>query len=262
MEVWGAQGGVDERGGNFNFGTGGYSIGHINWLANQTLYVIVGGQGKIGNMKDIGYTGGYNGGGSSRDSNHPTYTGKGGGGMTHISFKSNPVLNEQTWNPDGTIIAAGGGGSDDDGRPLAIANLSRWSINAAGSGGGFKGNDTYDKENLPKLFLGSGANTTVTSINYQVQGLGQSSYNYDAGCGGGGWYGGRTPNLTDAGGGGGSGYIGHASLYNKHMAGYQVETSNATETKTISVNVASNSPISDTAKKGDGYALITWIPVL
>ncbi len=74
--------------------------------------------------------------------------------------------------------------------------------------------------------------------------------------GGSGFYGGKA---GEYGAGGGSGYIGNSILKNKHMAGYNVSTSTEEGTKTISVTNSSNSPISDYAKEGNGYAKITLI---
>lgn len=75
--------------------------------------------------------------------------------------------------------------------------------------------------------------------------------------GGGGYYGGA--GATWAGASGGSGYIGNSILTDKHMAGYNVETSSDISTKTISVTQVSETPQADTAKKGNGFAKITLV---
>ena len=255
LEVWGAEGGLTSQARLLNMGKGGYSVGSINLPQDKLLYIFVGGKGNMG-LKN---NGGYNGGGHNEDIGNYNVPGGGGGGMSHISFEENPVLSNETWNPNGTIIVAGGGGGNDDGKFL---NSSLLDIYAAGSGGGYKGKDAfYTSNNLAILVAGTGGNTTIVDVNYNEQGRGQSSINADAGAGGGGWYGGRTPDYHDGGGAGGSGYIGHPSLTNKHMAGYHVETSNDVDTKTISVSVSSSNPIADYAKDGDGYAIITWFPL-
>ena len=59
--------------------------------------------------------------------------------------------------------------------------------------------------------------------------------------------------------GGGSGYIGNRLLFNKHMTGYNVETSDDESTKTITTTNVSEEPMSDYAKKGNGYAKITCL---
>ena len=58
---------------------------------------------------------------------------------------------------------------------------------------------------------------------------------------------------------GGSGYIGNRLLFNKHMTGYNVETSDDESTKTITTTNVSEEPMSDYAKKGNGYAKITCL---
>jgi len=63
-------------------------------------------------------------------------------------------------------------------------------------------------------------------------------------------------------GGAGSGYIGNSLLSNKKMVGYDVPTSDATNTKTESVNVASEVPIPDTPKIGNGHVKIRLINTL
>ena len=89
---------------------------------------------------------------------------------------------------------------------------------------------------------------------------GVESFGNCGGCGGGGgWYGGAGSFRGHAGAGGGSGYIGNLYLENKHMVGYNVTTSNDTNTKTISVTNHSATPTADYAKEGNGYARITLI---
>lgn len=57
-------------------------------------------------------------------------------------------------------------------------------------------------------------------------------------------------------GGAGSGYIGNSLLSNKKMVGYNVPTSSAESTKTESVNEASETPIANKPKIGNGFARI------
>ena len=61
------------------------------------------------------------------------------------------------------------------------------------------------------------------------------------------------------GGGGGSGYIGNSLLSNKAMYCYICTTSNDTNTKTISTTCNEATPTENCAKKGNGYAKITFI---
>ena len=105
LEVWGAEGGLTSQARLLNMGKGGYSVGSINLPQDQLLYIFVGGKGNMG-LKN---NGGYNGGGHNEDIGNYNVPGGGGGGMSHISFEENPVLSNETWNPNGTIIVAGGG---------------------------------------------------------------------------------------------------------------------------------------------------------
>jgi hypothetical protein len=57
-------------------------------------------------------------------------------------------------------------------------------------------------------------------------------------------------------GGAGSGYIGNSLLSNKKMVGYNVPTSSAESTKTESVNEASETPVANKPKIGNGFARI------
>ena len=103
LEAWGAQGGHSQwsYGGN-----GGYSSGSIYLNKNDTLTIVVGGQG--GGIHQSGYWGnraygGYNGGGSSGldkdgNDNGNNETGGGGGGFTIVK------------KTDISYICAGGGG--------------------------------------------------------------------------------------------------------------------------------------------------------
>lgn len=100
---------------------------------------------------------------------------------------------------------------------------------------------------------------------YDVNGtFGHGGYgtgNSDSGAyGGGGFYGGGA--TTGAGGaGGGSGYIGNPLLKDKVMYCYNCEESNEESTKTISTTCNEETPTSNCAKKGNGYARITLISI-
>ena len=78
-------------------------------------------------------------------------------------------------------------------------------------------------------------------------------------AGGGGLFGGNCDYCCA---GGGSGYIGNGILFNKHMLGYNVETSNDINTKTNTTNSStdvSSTAVSDKVKTGSGYAKISLI---
>ncbi len=59
--------------------------------------------------------------------------------------------------------------------------------------------------------------------------------------------------------GAGSGYIGYPLLDNKKMVGYNVPTSSAVNTKTESVSEASESPVANKPKIGNGFARIKFL---
>lgn len=76
--------------------------------------------------------------------------------------------------------------------------------------------------------------------------------------GGGGQYGGGS-GYYSGGAGGGSGYIASPYLYKKCMYGYGVEESDTSTTKTISTDKVSEDAIAKYAKKGNGFARITFL---
>ena len=82
---------------------------------------------------------------------------------------------------------------------------------------------------------------------------------YEKGNGGGaGWMGGGSGYDT-GGAGGGSSYIGNYMLYEKAMYGYDVQESDSANTKTISIKDVSENNIAKYAKKGNGFARITFL---
>lgn len=138
-----------------------------------------------------------------------------------------------------------------------------------GCGGGFQGSksriyrtDITSNEN----YFAYGGTQTTGGTGYENGSFGKgggfseyaTTHTDLGGAGGGGFYGGGAgKNPAWSSGGGGSGYIGNDILSNKHMTGYDVDTSNDTKTKTYSTTNVSATPISDYAKKGNGYARIT-----
>lgn len=137
-----------------------------------------------------------------------------------------------------------------------------------GSGGGYIGGD--GKANAGNDINANGWATGGTQSSGGARNkttvcgkFGQGYSNSGAsGGGGGGYYGGGANGMY--GGGGGSGYIGNSSLvsyssYIKHMAGYNVTTSNDTSIKTITTTNFSKTPTTDYAKSGNGYVKITFI---
>lgn len=270
IEVWGASSGRYMRDDTYTDSAvayGSYSVGYLTVENGQELYVSVGGQGKDGIFGQA--DGGWNGGGSGDwDHNLNEWQGKneataGGGGATSVTTSligDGQLKNYESVKYTDVVIVAGGAGSTCDSTPTS------------GHAGGFQGNDGIPagsssvKDNVP------GA-TQTTGYKF---GEGQSAVrngnlylNSEIGAGGGGWYGGSSPNdVTDYVynyGSGGSGYIGFNQLTGdgddapKHMAGYKVATSDDADTRTISVDEASATPEADKAKIGNGYARITYV---
>lgn len=91
-----------------------------------------------------------------------------------------------------------------------------------------------------------------------------------SGGGGGGYYGGYGGYIENKGdfsidaipGAGGSGYIGHPLLTNKSMYCYNCEESSEENTKTISTTCNEETPTTNCAKKGNGYARMTLISII
>lgn len=261
LEVWGSQGGRGQiRGVEVAGGFGSYSIGKIKLNAGDTLYINVGGSTN-------NYVGGYNGGGNGNaDLERKTYyAAGGGGGSTHIATKSG-LLSSLSGSVSSLLIVAGGGGGAANG------------LATGGSAGGYIGNN------------GSSADGTTTNIGYGgaqnfggnadwddgkgLFGIGGSTKElkwesgvperFYAGGGGSGYYGGSAGNwttdrTTTGSGGGGSGYIGNTLLTNQAMYCYNCSESSEENTKTISTTCSEETPTENCAKKGNGYARITFV---
>ena len=148
------------------------------------------------------------------------------------------------------MVSGGGGGAE---------------RNQGGSGGGYIGG-----AGVPATITGGTQSSggkgsgTVEARNgrFGIGGSGIAGDTDGAGGGGGGFYGGG--GVTYAGGaGGGSGYIGNTNLTNKIMYCYNCQSSeneaDETHIKTRSTTNVSNEPISYYAKKGNGFARITYL---
>ncbi len=194
IETWGAQGGnsmdcsspgqIQQDG-----GLGGYTVGELNVGNSQVLYIMVGGQGKVGNNGT--FDGGFNGGGDGGK------YGAGGGGATDLRS----ILNDL----DSRIIVAGGGGGGNTGCP---------NTGTGGAGGGVMGDTGIV---LYAWSPGGGGGTPISggTAGYLGEagtwGQGGNAGNtgnpqFHRSGGGGGWYGGGS--AYGAGGGGGSGMPG------------------------------------------------------
>ncbi len=115
------------------------------------------------------------------------------------------------------------------------------------------------KNNILIVSGGGGGSNADTSSNLSTGIGGKSGPN--SGGGGSGYYGGGggTRANDDSSGAGGSGYIGNSLLTNKVMYCYNCEESSEESTKTISTTCTEETPTANCAKKGNGYARITYI---
>ena len=221
LEVYGAQGGNATS--EVTGGKGGYSSGNITLATNQTIYVVVGGQGQSGSVKEL--AGGYNGGGNSAYEYHQIGS---GGGATHIATTNRGVLsNYNLYRSEVLIVAGGGGGS---------AWYADYAYGYGGYGGGLNGGNGTDSEEYEEASGGtqtSGGTPSTSAGNYGGFGYGASGIPQNIGSGGGGgWYGGGHGH-HHRGGGGGSGYIGGVT----------------------------NGSMQNSVREGDGYVKITLVSI-
>ena len=261
LEVWGAGGGTMSKAANHGIGGyGGYSYGYINLNEKDNIYVNVGGSGVSSDLSDYaGTKGGYNGGGSG-GSGIGHVGGAGGGGATHMATKSGLLSSLESDKSSILIVAGSGGGGSTWGSP--------------GHGGGYKGTDTpvvKDQNGTTFSYRATGGAQTGDS---SLFGLGQSAtdratgHDWGAegkGGGGAGYYGGQAIQVdgvhTDCAGAGGSGYINNNLLYSKAMYCYNCDESSDAGTKTFSITCNEEEATENCAKKGNGYARITYIPI-
>ena len=271
LEAWGAQGGTGYRDGDGIGGYGAYARGNTTLDHNQSIFINVGQEGALCTSTSLSYPGGYNGGGDSyRWDALNTYNAP-GGGATHIATKSGLLsslsddkgtLSSTTGTYDSNVIlivAAGGGGASSDSRNHV----------PGGAGGGIVGNNGTSQPNNDGAYGLGGTQTaggsfyfyggTRTKPTNGSFGLGGHYASNGGSGGGGGFFGGGGASVW-GGSGGGSSYIGSSLLTNKAMYCYKCITSNVVETKTISVENSSSSPIAEVPKEDDGYAKITLLP--
>ena len=218
LEVWGAQGGVNQR---VVGGKGGYSYGNKTLVeSTNTLYVVIGGQGNYPTTMSQDLTGGYNGGGYAYHWKYNDVYQSSGGGATHIaSGLASGTLSENvlsaysaTANRAKILIVAGGGGGG-----CTMNSLTGTALNG-GTGGGETGGDAPLRGSSDDSTYGKGG--TQSDGGSYVYGYGNwptnagafgkggdSNSSYGGASGGGGWFGGGGAS-GHGGGGGGSGYIG------------------------------------------------------
>lgn len=210
---------------------------------------------------------GYNGGGSGHGGNDGREGS--GGGATHIAFKSG-VLSSLSEDIDEILIVAGGGGGSCYWYNAGNNN----SVAIGGSGGGYIGGTgkTVSYKINSSSFGGEGQGGTqeqggaggkakASWMTPPAGSFGRGGSVTSAGyCGGGGgFFGGGS--AAEVGTGGGSGYIANLLLSNKHMVGFDVTEAPESEVSiyTIKTENIDDTPIADTAKKGDGYVKITLL---
>ena len=199
----------------------------------------------------------------------------GGGGATHIS-NSSGLLKTLSSNRNSLLIVSGGGGGAS----------WHWFVNGpqnmGGSGGGYIGSDGSGSLYGTGGTQIAGGWVTVTDlpnssydynrfqnmINKGQFGKGSDAFaqggNYVTGGGGGaGFYGGGSGYTSGSSAGGGSGYIGNTNLTDKIMYCYNCQSSESeedeTNIKTRSTTNVSETPRSNYAKIGHGYARITYV---
>ena len=239
LELWGAQGqGWSGACGSSSGGAGGYSSGYVYLNKEKKLYLNIGGYGENENVYGTG-------------------AGPGGGGATSISFISGKLQTLENSINSILIVSGGGGGSE-------------WCKSDGGSGGGYKGGTAVNLYISEGLIYGGtqssgGASAPISqysgTANIYNGSFGQGGYTIGGdggGQGGNGFYGGGASDYG-YGGGGGSGYIGNSLLTNKVMYCYNCDESSDESAKTISTTCTNETPTENCAKKGAGYAKITYI---
>ena len=260
FEIWGAQGGGYKNTGGY----GGYSVGKVYLEKDETIYINVGGQGTYSSVENS--LGGYNGGGNGyyqTDYKNKRYFSS-GGGATHIATTSG-LLSTLSSKVNNILIVAGGGGGGYVDTADSVNNIG-------GSAGGIQGGNGQQTATGYGTFGYGGTQTsggkaicndsTCSSWSIRANSDGSfgkgGSYNVTANGGGSGYYGGAgSIHVQSA--GGGSGYIGNSLLTNKAMYCYNCVASSGTDTKTISTTCVNETAKEKCAKKGNGYAKITYL---
>lgn len=261
IETYGAQGGDiitpnQVSSATFLGGRGGFSSGYIYLLANETLYIYVGGQGEGDNGEEISQSanhvslGGYNGGGNGKNHSSTGRIATGGGGATDIRYFGNaiPTSEDLKWDSilglKSRIIVAGGGGG------AFSCVICQGEFNSSGgAGGGLAGGYAYGINNTNPQTRADGG-TQTTGANF---GKGYDSTNTSQTPGGGGGYYGGNKNTLSAGGGSSyiSGYPGVNSI--------STDFNHTYNTKHYSGLYFIGGVMKSGIRKGNGYAKITYI---
>jgi hypothetical protein len=292
MECWGAQGG---NANSYNAGNGpivyggkgAYVCGTINLTSEAMFYIFVGGKGNDGGKIGILIpTGGWNGGGNgSMGYNDTEQTGGAGGGSTDIrlekgnwnnfnSLKSRILVasagaGTQSYVTHG-IIPSGGGINGYGGTASKESNNIRFATGGSQNSGGISSGGIISQSG-PTGSSGYGTNGGF--------GYGGASNVRHGGGGGSGFYGGGGGGWVDflvASGGSGSSFIsGHTGCnaisssstssnivhtgQPNHYSGYVFTN---TVMKAGDESMPSPTGGTETGHSGNGYAKITWMPVL
>lgn len=257
LETWGAQGGSIS---GYYGGYGGYATGTVMLKKDETIFIVVGGQGLGASRQGQGLVGGYNGGGSVTGNPRVNHITASGGGATHIARKTG-LLSALSEDRDSILMVSGGGGGARNQANHEAA--ARWGH--GGSGGGAVAGGAQSN-NGSTWYL-----STITAVSgTQTSGyaFGQGEKAFDNGAGGGGFFGGYNgghhSNAYTGTGGGGSGYIGNKDIFSyrditKVMYCYNCNKSADESSYTENTGNYSVSPISYYAKAGAGYARITLL---
>ena len=176
-------------------GAGGYAAGTIEFKHPVKMYVRVGGAGTFGSPNAVG---GYNGGGSSRDSLETGCVSGSGGGATDLRFEQNTLFHR-------VLVAGAGGGTDDIGS----------SDGFGGSGGGLITQGFWVSNQLRSQYavtqttgfsFGYGESASISGSKHPNGSKENSGYD-DIGGAGAGWFGGFASHDNNGGAGGGSSFI-------------------------------------------------------
>ena len=235
---------------------------------NSQLFISIGGRPITSESFNTKYDGGYNGGGNSY-TNYDTLWGAGGGAtsVTNILAGDGQLRNYENKKENVLIVSGGGGGAGWLYKKYVNdVNNTIYSPNNGGSGGGISGTSGSTKSKSLSYGGTQSSGGKSGSID-DVENNALSDFGYGASPlvskygsgGGGGFYGGGSSFTWGAAGAGGSGYIGNTLLTNKAMYCYNCEESSEESTKTISTTCAEETPTVNCAKKGNGYARITYI---
>ena len=172
-------------------GAGGYVSGIIQFNFPVNLYVTVGGAGSYG---PIYIEGGFNGGGAATSVNKDYQAGS-GGGATDFRLFSNSLFHR-------ILVAGGGGGSDN-------ANGEAYDIDdGSGGAGGLPAQGMWDGG----IYQSDYETSTTQGFSFGQGQIGNRENPFESAGAGGGFFGGKTINSSNAGGAGGSSFALHEGI--------------------------------------------------